>query len=389
MKGNYNNMKNVTYCFIVILTFSACQNKGFTEPKTLDEFTSVLAEKKEELKLIEEEINKLSDKIAELDPSLQEKSKLVDTTIMNARDFTRYINIQGAVEADDPVNAVSEIAGRIKSLVVKEGDFVKKGNIIATIDVESIDKQIDEINSSLSLARDVYTRQDRLWQQNIGSEIQFLQAKNNVERLEKSLETIKFQRAKASVFAPITGTIDMVMTRQGEVVSPGLPIVQILNTNNLKITTDIPENYLKVVRKGMQVKLNFPSVDFTTTGIVSLLGRKIDPTNRTLELEISPRRTSNLLKPNLLSEIQIIEIFSKDVITMPLEYILQEVDGTEFVYVAELDDKGVYRASKRYVSIGEAALGDVVITEGIRPGESVIFKGSRNISHSELIEFSK
>ena len=381
-------MKKILTILISILLLVSCEKEQVKEPVTLEELKAVLTEKKQELNTLETEMQDLTDKIAELDPSLQEKSKLVDTSILATQDFVRYINIQGAVKADDPVNAVSDMGGRISRLFVKEGDYVSKGKLIAKLDVSTVESQINEINSSLDLAQDVYERQERLWSKNIGSEVQYLQAKNNVERLEKSLETIKLQLSKASIYAPISGTVDMVMTNQGEVASQGMPIVQLLNTNKLKIATDIPENYLKIVKKGMNVDLEFPSVDFRTTGKVSLLGRQIDPANRTLELEILPKKSSRLLKPNLLAEIKIKEFSSKDVVFMPLEYILQEVDGTEFVYVAEQDDEGMMRATKRYVKIGEAADGSVIITEGLASGEAVIFKGSRNVSDGELINFS-
>jgi len=379
------------YILITALTIliSACQPKDTAAPETLEEYTKALSEKKKELNQLEEEIRELTDKVAELDPSLQEKSKLVDTSIITVSDFARYINIQGAVEADDPVNAVSEIAGRINNLKVKEGDVIRRGAVIATIDVEAMQKQEAEINSALSLAQDVYARQERLWSQKIGSEMQYLQAKNSVERLEKSLETLRHQMTKSSVYAPISGTVDVVLTKQGEVTSPGMPIVQLLNTNKLRVTTDLPENYLKIVKRGQKVNLIFPGIDVNTTGRVSLLGRKIDPANRTLELEITPDKMSPLFKPNLLAEIKLEELSQSEVVTMPLEYILQEVDGTEFVYVSELDSENNYRAQKRYVTIGEAADGLVIIDDGLAPGESVIFKGSRNVSDGELIEFVK
>ncbi len=373
--------------FTLIVIGMGCRQQPQEAP-TLANYNQQLAEKKKQLIELETEISELTDKIAQLDPSLQEKAKLVDTSKMVAQDFTRYINLQGAIEAEDPVNAVSEIAGRILTLNFKEGDPVRKDQVVATLDVESIQKQVDEINTSLDLARDVFERQKRLWDQNIGSEVQYLQAKNNVERLEKSLESLDFQMSKSVVHAPISGTVDMVLTKQGEVVSPGLPIIQILNTSQLKVTTDLPENYLKIVRRGQIVNLEFPSLDLSTQGRISLLGSKIDPANRTLELEIALLTRHRLFKPNLLAEIKIEELSADDVITMPLEYILQEVDGTEFVYVVDKDDAEKYRARKRYVNLGEAADGNVIIDDGLLVGETVVFKGARNVSDGELVEFS-
>ena len=139
------------------------------------------------------------------------------------------------MQSDDYVNATSEVAGRILNLNVQEGQFVSKGQIIAKLDLEQVNKQIAELETSLDLANDVYDRQKRLWDQNIGSEMQYLQAKNNKERLEKSLETIKFQLTKGSVYAPISGTVEKVIVKSGEVTAPGAPIIQILNTNQVKV----------------------------------------------------------------------------------------------------------------------------------------------------------
>ena len=380
-------MKKLIPALLLFLFLGSCK-KTDKKPETLEEFSAKLAELKQERSMLNKQIDQLTDKVAELDPSLQEKAKLVETNQVETSDFVRYIDIQGSVKADDPVNAVSDMGGRITDLKVKEGEYVKKGTIIAQIDVETIEKQISELETSLELAQDMYNRQERLWAQKIGSEVQYLQAKNNVERLEKSMETLKLQESKAFVYAPISGAVDLVMMKQGEVAAPGLPIVQILNTSKLKVTTDLPETYLKMVKQGMKVDLEFPSIEYITTGTISQLGRKIDPTNRTLELDITPRKSSSLLRPNLLAEIKIKEYQSKDVVTMPLEYILQEVDGTEFVYIAQQDTEGTLRAKKRYVTIGEAADGKVVITEGLTEGEVVIFKGSRNVSDGELLEIS-
>ncbi len=380
-------MKKLIPAFLLLFLLGSCQEQE-KEPETLEEYTAKLADLKKERSILNQQIDQLTNKVAELDPSLQEKAKLVETSTVESSDFVRFIDIQGAVSADDPVNAVSDMGGRITDLRVKEGEYVKKGAIIAQIDVETIEKQISELETSLELPRDMYERQDRLWAQKIGSEVQYLQAKNNVERLEKSMETLKLQESKAYVYAPISGAVDFVMMKQGEVASPGLPIVQILNTSQLKVKTDLPENYLKMVKRGMKVDIEFPSIEYTTTGTVSQLGRKIDPTNRTLELEILPKSSSSLLRPNLLAEIKIKEYQSDDVVTMPLEYILQEVDGTEFIYIAIKDSEGDLRAQKRYVQIGEAADGNVIITEGLTQGEEVIYKGARNVSDGELLELA-
>ena len=379
----YNNILIVIWTLSLLVI--ACSPSATDSNSDLEGLRSLLKEKKTALSTLQDEVRELSNQISELVPSLQEKAKLVETLDVSTGVFERFINIQGKVVADDFANVTSEVPGRITMLRVKEGDFVKKGQLIATIDMESIDKQEAEVLSALSLAKDVYERQSRLWDQKIGSEVQFLQSKNNVERLEKSLETLQFQKTKANIYAPISGAVDMEFLKQGEVVNPGTPIVQILNTYKLKVNTDLPERYLKIIRKGMNVDMIFPSVDIEMKGRVSLLGRSINPSNRTLKVEILPSKRSSLLKPNLLAEIKLKEFTMKDVVSIPLIYILQEVDGKEFVYVIDKSNEE-HRAKKVYITTSEVAEGEVIVDQGVTVGDALITQGARNVSDGELVK---
>lgn len=382
---NYNS--NFIFTLIVLLAFGSCQsNEGGMDSTTIADKQAILLEKEASLRTLQDEILALRSEIIAESPDLQEKAKLVDTIGIKSGEFVRHIEIQGSVVADEKVHVVSEVPGRIISLTAKEGDYVKKGQLIAAIDMESVNKQIDEIKKSLELATDVYERQARLWEQNIGSEVQYLQAKNNKERLQKTLETSEFQLTKAKIFSPISGTVDMENLKLGEVASPGMPILTILNVSNVKVNTDLPERYLRIVRSGQYVDMTFPSIQMNMKGRVTQLGRTIDPSNRTLEVEITPSNYSPLLKPNLLAEIKIEEIRLKDVITIPVEFVLQEVDATEFVFIAEGDGSEI-RAKKRYITTGEASNGSIVVLSGLNIGDRLITRGTRNVSDNELIEF--
>ena len=208
--------------------------------------------------------------------------------------------------------ASSETGGRITYLKAKEGQSVKKGQLIAKVDLDAIDKQVDEIKTSLSLAKDTYERQKRLWEQNIGSEIQYLQTKNNVDRLEQSLKTLDFQKTKANVYAPISGAIDKVMLKEGEMSSPGLPIVEILNTYKVKVVANLPENYLGKVKRGQYVDIHFPAIDLDKKAKITLVGRSIDSANRTFKIEIEMSNHNQVLKPNLLAIVKINDLTIDD-----------------------------------------------------------------------------
>lgn len=383
-------MRHIGYTFIIalLLLCAACDKQTDTSTSTLslEEQKTLLQEKKKDLATLQAEIDELQNKIVDQSPELQEKAKLVDTLMVMQQDFKRYIDIQGRVVADDVVNVVSEAAGRILSITAAEGEYVSKGQVIATIDLESLSKQKVEIETALSLAVDMHARQKRLWDQNIGSEVQYLQAKNNKERLEKSLETIDFQLTKSTVTAPISGTVDREILKAGEIASPGVPILTILNTRNIKVETDLPERFLTKLDRGDLVNMNFPSIEQEMTGRVSMLGRSIDPANRTLKVDIKPAKYNKLLKPNLLAEIKVEELSIEDVVVIPSVYLLQQVDGQEYLYTVTQEDNE-YRAEKKYVKTSESSGNGIIITEGLESGDIIVSKGARNISDGDLIIF--
>ncbi len=380
-------MKKISFIIISIVLLTACQNSE-EWPKDLEGLKSLLTEKKKEVSALQKDIQSITEKITVMDPSLREKSKLVDTTKVQITDFERYITLQGVVEANKIVQVSSEVPGRIMRLKVREGDRVKRGQLLAVLDLELLNKQIAEIETRLSLARDIYNRQKRLWDQNIGSEVQYLQAKNNVDQLETNLETLRYQQTKANIYAPISGVIDMELIKQGEIVNTGMPIVQILNTSDLKVSTDLPERYLTIARKGAKVALDFPAIDLVMDGKITLLGRSINAANRTLKVEIKPLQKSRFLKPNLLTQIRIQELKKEGVIVIPLANVLQEIDGTEYVYLAVLQEDHSWRSQKRYITTGDADDDRIVVLSGLDTSDILITTGARTLSNQELIKIN-
>ena len=373
--------------FIGCVVFASCRVKDNSlEALDVEGKRALVKEKREAIRQLEAEIDQLNQEIVEIDSVQVELSKSVSAIPIVKEEFERHVDIQGRIISDDFVNVVAEVPGRIVEIKFSEGDWVQKGQLVARLDLESIKKQIDEVQISLSLAEDIFQRQERLWNQKIGSEVQYLQAKNNKERLEKSLESLNFQLSRSNIYAPISGVVDREFLKTGEVSSPGMPIIQLLNTSKVKVEADLPERYLAIVKRGMSVKLTFPSINEQMEGRVHLLGRSIDEANRTLKVEIRPLRRNELLKPNLLTEIRMLELRLEDVIAVPAEYVLQEVDGTEYVYLVEEGDGNKLRASKRYVETGETSEGRIVIVSGLEGGETMVAKGSRNVSDGELLE---
>ena len=382
-------MRNTLYLFALALLFTAISCGGdaaSTEgaPKTLDEARKQLKDKRQALKKVKGEVAELEAIVAKLDPNAN-KEKEIPVTVapVTVKDFDHYVEVQGNVmPLEDPAFASSETGGRIMQLNVKEGQYVKKGDLIAKVNLESISKSIAQLDESLSLAQDIFKRQENLWKQKIGSEVQYLQAKSQVESLLKNKETMEFELSKASVYAPASGYIDMVRVKEGEMAGPGSPIVQILNTSSLKVVAAVPEIYLGKVNKGERVSVKFPALmDEEQSARVIMIGRAINPTNRTFEVEASLGSKNGLLKPNLLATMLVKDYSARGAIVVPDQLIMQDVSGADYVMVKENN-----RAVKKVVTMGRGYKNETVIESGLTGSEVLLMKGARQVSDGDLIK---
>jgi len=353
---------------LMIAVVSSCQEK---QAETATEVKAAIKEKKDAIKAIEAEIAELSTKLEELEPKKEKGPALISTQTLEAVDFKRYTEVQASVISDEKVFVTSETGGRLLSVNAQEGQYVKRGQLLASVDLQSLKDQRAELETGMSLAKDVYDRQKRLWDQNIGSEIQYLQAKNNYERLQKTLT--------------ISGVVDMEFLKPGELAGPGAPILQLFNPNKLKVTADIPETYLGKIRRGDKVDINLPAIDKQMTKSVTLLGRTIDPSNRTFKVEVATNSANGTIKPNLLAELSFNDYSKKDAIVVPLEIVQQEVSGKKYVFAA-VDKGGKMVAEKIYVITGEGYEGNIIIEEGLSAGDQIIINGARSVANGDLVK---
>jgi RND family efflux transporter MFP subunit len=381
-------MKHINYILALLILgmTGACGSSTETEtatPTTAKDARTALNAKRQEMKKLKVEMANLEALIAKMDPnSVKEKEIIVKVAKVKTKDFRHYVEVQGNVmTAQDPAFASSETGGRIVQLVVKEGQFVKKGALIAEVNLESISKSIAQLDKSLELALDIYKRQENLWKQNIGSEIQYLQAKNQVESLEKNKESLQFELTKASVYAPASGYIDRVMVKEGEMAGPGSPIVQILNTSSLKVVASVPEVYLGNIKRGEKVKISFPALQQEQEARVAMIGRVINPTNRTFEVEATVKSMNGLLKPNLLSTMFVNDFSADGAVVIPDELIQQDVSGKAFVMVAEHD-----RAAKKIVTLGRTYQNETIVEIGLNGDEVLITAGATTVAEGELLK---
>lgn len=381
-------MKNIFYLFALagLILATSCGGESTESegaPQTLDAARKVLQEKRKKLQVLKKEITGIEAIITKLDPK---SGKVTGTPVTVAKveikDFNHYVEVQGnVVPVEEPGMASSETGGRIMSMTVKEGDYVKKGALIATINLESLKKSIAELDESLSLAEDMYKRQENLWKQKIGSEVQYLQSKSQVESLLKNKERLTYELTKANVYASISGYVDMVLAKEGEIAGPGAPIIQILNTRNLKVVASVPEVYLGQVKKGEGVVLKFPALNEEQKGRVTTIGRSINPANRTFEVEASINSKNGLLKPNLLATMLVNDFAQKGAVVVPDQLILQDVSGADYVMVLEGD-----KAAKKLVTMGRGYSNETIITSGLDGSETLLIKGARQVSDGDLVE---
>ncbi len=379
-----NAIKFLPLAVVIFLTGcgGAGQNEGL--PEDITGLKALKDELSAELSATQAKLDEVTAKIEEIEPKKPAPAKLTVVEDVVQAEFKRFTKVQAVVESKDLVSVSAEMPGRLTKVTVEEGDYVKRGQLIASIDMESTRKQRLEVETQLGLAQDIYERQKRLWDQNIGSEVQYLQAKNNVERLEQTLETLDHSLSKSSIYAPLTGVIDMVNLKTGEIAQPGAPIVMILDTRNLKVVADVPESYLGKVQKNELVEVNFPALDKSIESPVTLIGRKIDPANRTFKVEIDLRAPDELIKPNLLAEVLINDYIEEDVVIISQELIQQEVGGRIYVMVVD-ETSGEPKASKRYITTGASFEGDVVVNSGLAAGDRLITTGSRGLTAGERI----
>ncbi len=373
---------------ILTLVVGSCGQTGQETaiPTDAEGQRTMLDVKRQQLIELKKEIADLEDLLGnQAGANSEEEAKVVTTAILEKVTFRRFTEIQGNVDPVKKNNISSETGGRIIRLNVKEGDSVNKGQLLASVDMEPLNKQIEEMQTSLTLAVDLYNRQKRLWDQKIGSEIQYLQAKNNKERLEKGIDGLRVQLKKANIYAPISGVIEGVTVELGDIAPPGMPIMQLINTRDLKVTAEVPERYVGTVKNGEKVKVQVPTLQTEQTETIRVVGKVVHPSNRTFHIETSLNNPKGEFKPNLLALVHIEDYKEPDAIVVSVDLVQQEVGGKQFVYITENTERGKI-SRKAYVITGESYDNQIVIKEGLKAGDEVIIKGARNMSENDLLD---
>jgi membrane fusion protein, multidrug efflux system len=333
------------------------------------------------------ELKEVENQIAELDTSAAERKILVSTQLLEPEVFNHFIEVQGIVESDKNITINSEVNGVIKEIKISKGDVVSKGQILIILDSDVIQKNIDEIETAFDLANNIYERQEKLWKQNIGSEIQYLEAKNRKESLELKLKTLKAQKAMATVKAPFDGVVDEVFSKVGEMASPMMPLLRLINDNKMFTVADVSESHLKTVKNGTDANVKIPALDLVVKSKISRVGNFINPYNRTFRIQVDLENKERLLKPNLLSVISINVFHADSAVVLPSSSIQQDPAGQEYVFVVN-KNPGNTTSKRMNVKTGLTTNNRTHILEGLTGKEEVIIEGARGLRENERIEIS-
>lgn len=374
-------MKKLIIIFAIAI-ISACSSK-VDNLNNAEEIENQISEYKKQ-------VNDLNKKIFELEKELAGMSDDIKSIPVTAKTlafepFNHYIEVNGSVEAINAAYISPEINGQIKEIYVQEGDYVTKGQLLIRINSSILENSINEVKTSLELAKTVYEKQKQLWDKNIGSEMDYLQAKNNKEALENKLQTLQSQLDLAMVKAPIDGIVDVISVKEGEMAMPGMQMVQIINLNDLYVNADVSEAYLTKVKKGESVLLEFPSYpDVSMKVPVYRIGNMVKPANRTFEVQLKIKNTNGLIKPNVLAKIKINDFTEEQALIVPSLIIKQDLQGT-YVYTINPADM---TAQKVYVQTGMSYLGNTMIAGGLKQGEQVIIEGFNRISVGTKVNIS-
>jgi RND family efflux transporter MFP subunit len=377
-------MKRIFLYLFTAQLLAACSDK---QANDLGSKKEKLAELKKQKQDIEKQMLTLETEISKLDTSAEQlvKIKTVNATEIKAEPFQHFISVQGYLEAEDNLMVSSKMPGMITSIKVKQGDLVAEGQILAVLDDEILRKSIDEVKVSLDQTNILFEKQKTLWEQKIGTELQYLTLKNQKEGLEKKLVTLKSQQNQNLVTAPFAGMIDEVYAKTGSMASPGAPLVQLVNTSNVKATAKVPDSYVAFVKNGDKVHLQFPDLNKSFQGQVSFVGRVVDPLSRTFKIEVKMPAGMAELKPNLLTLVQINDKTLPSAIVIE-ENIIQPTENGKIVFVAS-EENGKKVAKQKSVVTGLSFGGKVEVVSGLAAGEKLITTGYQDLFDNQPISF--
>lgn len=390
-----NNIPQSFKLFTIAIVIISCGGKETT-------IDSIIAEG--DLKAIQEKKKELTDEqkaintdIAKLDSVIvasrnEDNFPLITVQKLEKQEFVHFVELQGDVTTRQNVLLYPEVAGTLIKIHVEEGDYVKSGQLLASIDEGGMSSQLMQMKTQLALAETTFERQKRLWDQEIGSEIQYLQAKTNYEAQKSAVKQMQDQLAKFSVRAPFSGIVDDVIKDPGTVVSPGpgSEIFRIMNLSDMYIEVPVPETYITTVTKGKKVKVEFPILNESIDSFVRETGNHINPNNRSFNVRIPVSNKSGNVKPNLTAKVHINDYRNEEALLIPQNTISENAEGEQYAYiVSDITKDNVAIAKKTIITTGKTQGDYVEVLSGIESGQSIIVEGARSVKEGQKVKILK
>jgi membrane fusion protein (multidrug efflux system) len=382
-----NSILKVIPAAILSLLVIACGNsvkekKGDTTDKQVE-----LKKLKEDQVKLNQKIASLEEEIAKADSSKGAKNaKLVQITPVETQKFSHFIDLQGKVDAENIAYVTPRGAGgQVKAVYVKQGQTVNKGQLLLKLDDAMTEQQMQQLQVQLNLAETMYERRKNLWDKQIGTEMELLQAKTTVENLKRQMSLLKEQSSMSNIYAEISGVADMVNIKVGEFFSPqsaNVLGIRIVNTNNLKVTANVPENYLHKVDKGSDVEIELPDIKKTVKSQISVKGSMIDPASRSFYIE-AKIPSSKDFHPNQVAMVRIQDYEANNAITIPMNTLQNDEKG-KFVMVA-VNENGKLVARKRQLEVGELYGNNLEVKTGLHTNDSLITEGFQGLYDGQQI----
>ena len=345
-------------------------NKG-----TLDELQIQKANYTLQIKELTLALDSLNQKLEKM--SGGQKRVLVTALEIKSQIFNHTIEIQANIKTRQNLQLFPEFGGRLNQILVKEGQEVKKGTLLAVIDDAGLQDQLDQMKLQLQLVKTTFERTQRLWDQKIGSEMMYLEAKTRFKSQQKQVAQMRNQLSKTKIYAPFSGVIDEIIARKGSTLAPGMtPIMRIVNLDNMYVESDVPENYLANITKGSLAKVSIPVLNVTQNTLVRQTGNFIQPNNRTFRVEAPIKNPTGMIKPNLNARISIVDYSNPEALMIPFRVIRENAKGDSFVFILtgqEQDNE--YITEQRFVTLGMSKNELVEITKGLNTEDLIVDEG--------------
>ncbi|MBO0342266.1 MAG: efflux RND transporter periplasmic adaptor subunit [Bacteroidota bacterium] len=385
-------MRKAIYITLTAAVLASCGDKSgksvekVMASKDVEAIRAKHAEISSEKKALEMQLKSLDSAIALLDD--RAKLPLVTTIEVHPQKFDHYLELQGDVMTKQNVLIYPEMSGTLNRVYVKEGQKVSKGQLLATIDDGGLSSQLAQLRTQAELSKTTFERQKRLWEQNIGSEIQYLQAKTNYEAQQSAVKQMESQVGKSSIRAPFAGIIDDVIKDEGTVVSPGpgAEVFRIVNLSNMYIEVEVPESHLPNVTAGKDVKVYFPVLGDSVATKIRQTGNFINPSNRSFTAEIPVPSHEGKIKPNLTARVMINDYTSENAILIPQSILSENAEGEQYVFLVEADSVQNDPVAKKVVIQTGKTQGDYVeVLSGINEGDAIIDEGARSVKEGQKV----